>query len=120
MSDAALPRPDRAAPILLTGPIGWLRANLFSSPLNSAVTLLVGYFLAKWLFGFVEWGVINAVWSVPGNQTQACRALQGTGACWAVITEKHRFILFGTYLYDEQWRPLLAILIFIALFRQKQ
>jgi general L-amino acid transport system permease protein len=32
------------------------------------------------------------------------------------VTEKHRFILFGTYPFEEQWRPALAILIFIGLF----
>ena len=36
------------------------------------------------------------------------------GACWAFIVEKHRLILFGTYPYDEQWRPLLATIILIA------
>src|SRR2546425_13293189 len=58
----------------------------------------------------------NAIWWVPDSQTQACRALRGIGACWAVVTEKHRFILFGTYPFEEQWRPALAILIFIGLF----
>jgi general L-amino acid transport system permease protein len=53
---------------------------------------------------------------VPDNQSQACRALRGTGACWAVVTEKHRFILFGTYPFDQQWRPALAIVIFVALY----
>jgi general L-amino acid transport system permease protein len=33
-----------------------------------------------------------------------------------VVTEKHRFILFGTYPFEAQWRPALAILIFIGLF----
>src|SRR5262249_39094054 len=29
---------------------------------------------------------------------------------------KYRFILFGTYPFDEQWRPALAIVVFIALY----
>jgi general L-amino acid transport system permease protein len=33
-----------------------------------------------------------------------------------VIPEKYRFILFGTYPFDEQWRPALAVLLFIALY----
>ena len=57
--------------------MGWLRANLFSSWLNSAVTLVLAYFVVRWAIGFVEWGFVNAVWSVPNNQTQACRDLQG-------------------------------------------
>jgi len=108
--------PARSAPLTQVGLIGWLRANLFSSWLNSAVTLLVAYFVVRWSFGFIEWGIVNAVWSVPNNQTQACRDLKGIGACWAVITEKHRFILFGTYPYEEHWRPALCVLLFIGLY----
>ena len=54
--------------------------------------------------------------SCPGNDTGACRAIRGLGACWAVIPEKFRFILFGTYPFDQQWRPALATLTFVALF----
>ena len=57
----------------------------------------------------MQWGFWNAIWSVPGNQTGACRAIRGLGACWAVIPEKYRFILFGTYPFDQQWRPALAM-----------
>ena len=65
----------------------------------------------------MQWGYLNAVWSVPdGNDTSACRALRGLGACWAVIPEKYRFILFGTYPFDQQWRPAARLLVFIALF----
>ena len=33
-----------------------------------------------------------------------------------MIPEKYRFILFGTYPFNEQWRPAGVCLIFIALF----
>jgi general L-amino acid transport system permease protein len=59
---------------------------------------------------------LDAVFSVPDNNTAACRAARGLGACWAVIPEKYRFILFGTYPFDQQWRPAVATLVFIALF----
>jgi general L-amino acid transport system permease protein len=98
------------------GWLGWLRANLFSSWISSAITLLLAFLIARALFGLLQWGVLNAVWWVPDGQTQACRAVRGVGACWAVVTEKHRFILFGTYPFEEQWRPLLAILIFVGLY----
>jgi general L-amino acid transport system permease protein len=108
--------PARTAPLSQIGLVGWLRANLFASWLNSAVTLLVLYLVVRWAIGFVDWAFVNAVWSVDNNQTQACRDLKGTGACWAVITEKHRFILFGTYPFEEHWRPALCILLFIGLY----
>jgi general L-amino acid transport system permease protein len=94
----------------------WLRANLFSSITSTVITLLLFALVAKMLVSFVQWGILDAVWSVPGNDTAACRAARGLGACWAVIPEKYRFILFGTYPFEEQWRPALATLVFIALF----
>ena len=78
----------------------WLRANLFSSITSSIITLLLLGLLAKMIVGFVQWGILDAIWTVPGNDTSACRAARGIGACWAVIPEKYRFILFGSYPYD--------------------
>jgi general L-amino acid transport system permease protein len=128
LAESAAPRPAsvgpaeaRRPPMAVVGPIAWARASLFSSWWSTAVTLVLAYLIVRWAMGLVDWAFINAVWSVPVNeqgtaQTQACRALNGTGACWAVVTEKHRFILFGTYPYDQHWRPLLCILLFIGLY----
>src|SRR4051812_2088985 len=77
--------------------IQWLRANLFSSIPSTVISLLLIFVLAKACFSLVQWGLLNAIWTVAGNQTEACRAIRGLGACWAVIAEKYRFILFGTY-----------------------
>ncbi len=99
---------------------GWLRDNLFNNWWSSAVTIIIAYLVIRVGWSIVDWAFINAVWNVPstpqGPDSALCRALQGTGACWAVIAEKYRFILFGTYPFDEQWRPLLCILLFIALY----
>jgi general L-amino acid transport system permease protein len=94
----------------------WARAKLFNSWINSAVTLLFAYFIIKAIIAIISWGVLNAVWSVPGTNTQECRAVTGIGACWALINEKFRFIMFGTYPYDEHWRPAIVIVIFLALY----
>src|SRR5215216_3222723 len=96
--------------------IRWLRANLFASVTSSVISLLLMALLGKALVSLVQWGYWNAIWSVPGDQTGACRSIRGLGACWAVIPEKYRFILFGTYPFSEQWRPALVCLTFIALF----
>jgi general L-amino acid transport system permease protein len=94
--------------------------NLFGSWLSTAVTLVLAYLIVRWTIGFVEWAFINAVWSVPmqGNQPQTgvCREMKGVGACWAVIAEKHRFILFGTYPFEEHWRPALVCVLFVCLY----
>jgi len=94
----------------------WLRTNLFSSISSTIITMLLLALLIKLLISFVQWGFLDAVWTVPGNDTGACRAVRGVGACWAVIPEKYRFILFGTYPFDQQWRPAAATLVFICLF----
>src|SRR3954471_9198288 len=94
----------------------WVRANLFSSWLSTAVTLALAYLLARGLLATIDWGILRAVWSVPQNDSEPCRLLRGTGACWAVVQEKYRFILFGAYPFAEQWRPALCVLLFIVLY----
>ena len=94
--------------------IGWLRTNLFYSVPSSLVTLALLYLAWRLVPPFVEWAFVNAVWHTGGSA--ACRAAEGHGACWAFIVEKHRFILFGTYPYAQQWRPGLGILVFLALY----
>jgi general L-amino acid transport system permease protein len=91
----------------------WLRANLFSNALNTVTTLFIVYLLWRALPPLVDWAFLDAVWSAPDSK--ACRAAAGTGACWAFIAEKHRFILFGTYPFEHHWRPALAIALLIAL-----
>ena len=122
ISAADTPRSPRSFSDLQSGSsvagraLRWLRANLFSSISSSLVTLVLLVLLVEALLSFVRWGILDAVWTVPGSDSSACRAARGLGACWAVIGEKFRFILFGTYPFDQQWRPALAILVFIALF----
>ena len=96
--------------------VQWAKTNLFSSWISTAVTLVLAYLLLKLLFGVLSWSLFNAVWTVQGTNTQPCQDVKGIGACWALITEKHRFILFGTYPFQQHWRPTLVILIFLALY----
>ncbi len=119
LGTAAVPltTPSRTPPVLVAGPVAWMRTNLFSGWFSTAVTLALGYLIITRAISFIDWAFLSAVWSVPGgNQTQVCRDMKGIGACWAVITEKHRFILFGTYPFDEHWRPALACLLFVGLY----
>ena len=88
----------------------WLRENLFANPLSGLVTLLLLFLLWKAVPPFIDWALLDAVWH---PDTKACRA--GEGACWGFIAEKHRFILFGTYPYEEHWRPAAASAILIGL-----
>src|SRR5512139_1463142 len=88
----------------------WLRNNLFSNWWSALATLAILWLAARYLPPFLDWAVVDAVWRA---EPRACRETHG--ACWAFIAEKHRFILFGTYPFEQHWRPALASAILILL-----
>ena len=107
--DPIAPRP---APIKTEGLLPWLRSNLFGN-WQSSVTTVVLLGLALWyLPGFLNWAVFSAVLQ-PNAET--CSAARGVGACWGAIAEKYRLVIFGRYPFDEQWRPLVATSIMVAM-----
>jgi general L-amino acid transport system permease protein len=91
--------------------IGWIRANLFSSVSNTIMTLLAVWAIFITIPEFIQWALFDSVWYT--NDPAACR--EATGACWAVVAEKHRVMLFGTFPYDEHWRGVLAIAVIIGM-----
>ncbi|HYH18096.1 MAG TPA: amino acid ABC transporter permease [Azospirillum sp.] len=104
--------PDERPPSSVVGPLAWIRANLFNTWFNGLLTILIVWLLFQMIPPFVSWAFIKA--QGFGATPQECRA-PGAGACWAFVGEKLRFILFGTYPYAEQWRPLAVIMLVILL-----
>jgi His/Glu/Gln/Arg/opine family amino acid ABC transporter permease subunit len=98
------------APASSVGVFAWMRSQLFSSPINSLLTILSVWLLLATVPAMVDWFFINA--NATASTADECR--KSTGACWAMIVEKHRIILFGLYPYDEQWRPLIATGILVG------
>ena len=92
------------------GPWVWVKNNLLSSPFNIVLTLLVLWLLVLSVPAFFDWAVLNA--NVSALSGQECR--KTSGACWAIVVQNYRLMLFSTYPYDEQWRPLLATLLLIG------
>ena len=78
--------------------------------MSRVLTIVLALVVAVALAPFVQWAFIDAVWR---PDAAACRAAHG--ACWGFIAEKHRFILFGTYPYDQHWRAALATVLLLAL-----
>ena len=74
-------------------------------------TLLALWAVFVTLPELARWAVFDAVWQT--DDPSACR--EAAGACWAVVQEKHRVMLFGTFPYDQHWRGALAILIVCAM-----
>ena len=103
--------PARPAPVSDSGLVGWLRANLFGDWRATVNTLIVGGVLLWFLPQVFNWAVLTAYW-LPS--AEACRP-EAVGACWGVVAEKYRLILFGRYPFEEQWRPLVATFALMAL-----
>jgi general L-amino acid transport system permease protein len=101
----------RPSPVAQSGPLVWLRRNLFADWRSVLTTVFVIGLLLWVLPGLWRWLVAGAVFA---PDAQACQAARGHGACWGVIAEKYRVILFGRYPYDEQWRALVATLLVIG------
>ena len=77
---------------------------------RSATLLILG--LLMWFVPqFLHWALFNAMWKPDAD---ACR-VDGVGACWGVIAEKYRLIIFGRYPFEEQWRPLVATTLMVGL-----
>lgn len=90
--------------------LGWLRAHLFNTWYNALLSLAALGLLVLVLPPLLDWALRSAVFG-PAPPS-ACRASEG--ACWAIIAEKYRLILFGTYPYEAHWRPLLACALFVG------
>ncbi len=112
--------PAVAPPISERTVVGWLRTNLFSSRLNSALTVLFLALIAYVLWQFLPWA-IRSSWTA--NSLDECRASikaaygeHASGACWAVIRERYLQLIYGFYPAEYYWRPNLTfVLMLIAL-----
>src|SRR5690606_21579570 len=97
------------APRSQSGFGAWLRANLFSTPVNTALTLLALLVLAWALPRMLNWLFFDAVW-VGADRTACLTTEQGgqlpagwSGACWPFVTSRFGQFMFGRYPVDERW-----------------
>jgi general L-amino acid transport system permease protein len=101
----AAPLAPLPPPLTEAGAIGWMRKNLFSGPLNIALTIL-SILLIVWIVpSFAKFLVIDAVWD--GASRADCLASPShpeMGACWAFVVDKISFFTYGFYPIDQRWR----------------
>ena len=98
-----------APPKATSGTIGWVRENLFASPLNAVLTITSLCFLYLVVPPFVQWAFVDAVWF--GNSNKDCAGYEG--ACWAVVTARFGQFVYGFYPESERWRPNLVLILFV-------
>ena len=97
-------------PVTSVGVIGWIRYNLFKGWFNSLLTIITIYCLWVIVPPLIRWAFIDSLWVSTGAECQ-----QSDGACWSIIPANIRFIIFGFFPYDQQWRPLVAMVLLIGL-----
>lgn len=111
MANASISKKNGSA-FFFNSVIEKIRSNLFNSVSNSAISLFALYILYLIIPPILNWAIFDAVWSA--QNMRGCHSA-GTGACWAFIGEKWRFILFGRYTYEEQWREALVTIILLIM-----
>ena len=113
MPTAWVPTESRPPPANMTGVVGWVRANLFSSWLNTILTILAIYLLWSTIPPFIDWAFIGATWE--GASRDDCDLARG--ACWPVIGVRWEQLIYGFYPEASYWRAILAfVLLLVALF----
>jgi general L-amino acid transport system permease protein len=106
------------APRMARTSLRWMRQNLFNTWYNSLLTLLALAILYEAVTGLATWGLINAALFRFDNGSilfdrKVCDGV--TGACWAFVVSNWYLFFFGTYPYDERWRPMLAFGVVIVM-----
>ncbi len=103
------PLPAQPAPISTTGPIAWLRTNLFSSGFNIVATLVIVALLVMTLPKMIDWLFISANWT--GTKESDCTK---AGACWVFISAWAQQIFYGSYPDGQIWRVNLCLFLLFA------
>lgn len=113
------PTSARTAPRLVHRAWGWMRENLFSNPLNAALSLLCAGILYTVFVPLFDWLIIEAQWH--GSTPADCP--DRSAACWPFIRANFNQFMYGLYPRAEQWRVdlgvLLCVLVTAPLFLKK-
>jgi general L-amino acid transport system permease protein len=114
-------------PITQIGVVRWLRHNLFSSWINTALTLLAVYMLYIVLPPLLDWMIISANFNfgtvdILGYKIEFSEAMATNdncgraAACWPYIYEKIYMFTYGFYPREESWRPDIVFWLTFGLF----
>ena len=60
--------PDLPPPVSTTGPLAWIKTNLFSSPLNTALTILSLWLLWTIVPPFINWVFLESIWDAADRK----------------------------------------------------
>jgi len=101
--------PDLLRPVIATNAFGWMRANLFSSPLNFFLTGVCLYLVYLAVPPLLSWTIFDADW-IGANRDDCSRE----GACWVFIGFWFKQIMYGRYPDTELWRINFAYALLVG------
>ncbi len=106
--------PSAPPPYAATGPVKWVRENLFATPANGLLTVAAAYVIWLILSATMPW-ILYGIWNTE-SLAQCREVLDGAvGACFSVLTERWNQLLFGfKYPPEYYWRPTLALVLFFV------
>nr|WP_220462459.1 amino acid ABC transporter permease [Pseudomonas putida] len=91
-------------PVKTVGVLAWMRANLFSSWLNTLLTLFAVYLVWLIVPPLVQWAFIDANW--VGTTRADCTK---EGACWVFVQQRFGQFMYGYYPVELRWRVDLTV-----------
>lgn len=80
---------------MTVGVPGWIRANLFSSPIDGIITIVLGAIIALAIFQSINWVFFTA--------------------SWEAVTSRVPLYVIGRYPQEFYWRPETALLLISVL-----
>jgi general L-amino acid transport system permease protein len=102
--------PASPPPANITGLQGWMRENLFPTPIQSVLTVVMGGIAAYIAWLVLDWAVIHAVF--VGETGEACRGEgRQDGACWAMAGARFGQWIYGFYPIAERWRVNIVFIV---------
>jgi general L-amino acid transport system permease protein len=93
-------------PMRTSGIVHWLRENLFSSPLNTLLSLLILFGLYETIPGLINSMLITAVWTAKDSKDCVADSVgHPVGVCWGFVNAHWDYFVFGQYPETMRWRP---------------
>ncbi len=106
--------PELPPPRTEVGVLGWVKHNLFSSPLNAIMTLLAIWFLWTLIPPLLDWIILDAVWTADSRKECWDKMEVPEGAaCWAFIKGRIQLFIYGFYPHASRWRVNLSFVLLI-------
>ena len=96
---------EQRPPTRMSGPLLWMRENLFSSLLNSALTLIFVSAVVWVLPGLIRFMFLTPVWTADSAKDCSAELLnRPVGACWGFVSAHFGYLFYGQYPETLRWR----------------